>query len=122
MHCVPPLHVVAIPHTFVKKLEDVDVVQNNTAEFECVVRPPWAPIRWFYEGEEVQESRRFHILEGDDGARYLDIEHALRSDMGTVSAKLKDDECEAQLNVAGNEVLRQRKRRSGRRRRRNGEG
>ena len=53
----------------------------------------------------MEETRRFHILEDDEGGRYLEIEHALRSDMGTVTCKTEDDETEGQLNVAGNDWL-----------------
>jgi hypothetical protein len=94
--------VTAIPHTFTKRLHDLDVTQNHTATYWAIVRPPWAAVRWFKDGDEVHETRRFHILEDDEGGRYLEIEHALRSDMGTVTCRSKDDETEAQLNVAGN--------------------
>ena len=94
----------AIPHTFTKRLHDIDVVQNHTATYWAIVKPMWAQVKWYKDGEEVQETRRFHILEDDEGGRYLEIEHALRSDMGTITCKSKDDETEAQLNVAGNDV------------------
>ena len=91
----------AIPHEFTKRLHDLDVVQNRTATYWAIVKPLYAPVTWYKDGEEVEENRRFHILEDDEGGRYLEIEHALRSDMGTIMVKSRDDECEAQLNVAG---------------------
>ena len=83
--------------------EDVEIRENQPAEFVCHVWPHDSKVRWFVEDDEVSETsgERFQLLEDDD-KRTLTIRPAKKCDEGVVKVVVGDDEeAVANLTVEG---------------------
>nr|XP_006823021.1 PREDICTED: titin-like [Saccoglossus kowalevskii] len=78
----------AVPPRFYRKITNCDVVEGNTARFDCKVlgRPP-PEITWYREGHEIRSSPDFRVIHGARGMCSLLIQEAFPEDAGKFTVK-----------------------------------
>ena len=86
---------------FTRFLEDVTVLEHETANFACRVSHEDAIVSWFVKGREVKKSDKKYIKEANGLERNLLINDAVKGDIGSVTATVRDEETAAKLHVIG---------------------
>ncbi|XP_047491377.1 twitchin-like isoform X5 [Penaeus chinensis] len=94
--------IVQYENKFKKKLQDVTSFERQPANFECELVDPNAPIQWFVNGKEVENSDIFEIKK-DRGIHRLIIKECAGEHEGEVKVVCGSLECSCQLSVGEGE-------------------
>lgn len=78
-----PVEEIGEAPSFVKNLEDIEVSEGSPVRLECcVVGRPRPTVNWLYDGEPIDETSEFDILNMDDGTCILVIRETFPEDEG----------------------------------------
>lgn len=85
---------------FVRGLEDVRVIENENATFECEANKPDFKVSWSTKGKQISPSNKYKISQV--GKQHtLNIEKVQLDEAGHVSAAIDDVNTRARLIVEG---------------------
>jgi hypothetical protein len=89
------------PAALIHPLEDQEVVEKQTATFECTLNKPRLKVTWFKNNQKLSENDRIQFIQ--DGKVYkLVIDNAKLEDAAIYKIKFSDEgESKAQLYVKG---------------------
>ena len=86
---------------FTKPLEDITVIEHENAQFECHVSHEDSLVTWFIKGREVRKLDRKYTVRDSGFVRTLSVNDAVKADIGSVTATLREEETAAKLDVIG---------------------
>uniref|UniRef100_S4RQV5 Ig-like domain-containing protein n=1 Tax=Petromyzon marinus TaxID=7757 RepID=S4RQV5_PETMA len=98
------LNVTAVPVKFVKRLEDVDCVEDGEAEFVCEVSQPSAPVTWHRGDKQLSPSQKY-VMHRDGAVASLVVTKLQPEDAGAYTCDAGDDATSAKLRVQEAPVL-----------------
>jgi hypothetical protein len=97
--CCVLLHV-ALPRKFTKLLDDVSVKEHEQSEFDCEVFPEDAEVAWYLNDIEIEDGDMYRLIV-DGAVRKFVIHDTLKLEEGSVTVKVGEEECNANLTVEG---------------------
>ncbi|CAH1802743.1 unnamed protein product, partial [Owenia fusiformis] len=86
------------PTEFLKPLEDVSIMEGETAIFECEVSKPRLNAKWFKDGKEIKSTKRIKTTM-EATKHFLTIKDCVLDDEAKYSVKLLEATSEATLLV-----------------------
>ena len=89
---------------FTKPLENQTVKELGTAEFSCELNKEGATVKWFLDGREIYEDKRYQIM-SDGRTHRLIIKDAILPDGGEITARVEDKKTSAVLTVEGRYII-----------------
>lgn len=89
---------------FIRGLDDVRVVENENASFECEVNKPHFKVSWFTKGKRILPSNKYKIIHVDSKHK-LGIDKVQLDEEGQVTAVVDDVKTTANLQVEGNNYV-----------------
>ncbi|XP_046554801.1 titin-like [Haliotis rubra] len=92
------LFVIELSPDFLTPLKDLTIDELQTAEFMCEVNKDGATPKWFLDGQEINEDKRYQII-SDGRTHKLIIKEATLPDSGEITAKVEDKKTSANLTV-----------------------
>ncbi|CAM9413108.1 unnamed protein product [Lampetra planeri] len=92
------LKITAVPVKFVKRLEDVDCVEDGEAEFVCEVSQPSAPVTWHRGDKQLSPSQKY-VMHRDGAVASLVVTKLQREDAGAYTCDAGDEATSANLCV-----------------------
>ena len=94
------LHAVPLDEYITKHIYDQTVKEDTVAQFQCEVSDEDASVKWFVDGIEVFESKKY-VFETQGRKRRLLIYDVSKQDEGSVAVTVGSDESVANLYVKG---------------------
>lgn len=83
---------------FMRVLRSMRVNEGETITLECEVDDYEAPVKWYFQGQEIKKDKRYDI-QADGRKRRLIVKKCKLSDEGKYLAKTKGDETESEVLV-----------------------
>uniref|UniRef100_A0A4X2L8J4 Obscurin-like protein 1 n=1 Tax=Vombatus ursinus TaxID=29139 RepID=A0A4X2L8J4_VOMUR len=104
LRCAARLEVTEIPLAIVKGLQDLEVMEGDSATFECELSRSQADLTWDKDGQELSPSPRLRI-QALGSRRLLQLRHCISADAGTYSCSVGNAQATtAHLTVRKREV------------------
>ena len=94
------MYITEEPISFIKELEDVVVMEKDTALFHCTTSKEGIPVKWCFENMEISETEKFKI-EIDGKLHRLNIRNCKFDDEGRYKAMLGTKQTSGSLTVKG---------------------
>ena len=99
-----PLHSsTELPPEFTRPLQNQEINEGEAAIFECELNIDNTTAKWFHEGREISDNRRYNIVREGTVHRLI-ITDAIVPDAGDITAKVEDKSTTATLTVHGEAV------------------
>ena len=92
------------PARILTPLENVTVLENDEAVFECTISPPTASIQWAIDDQPIKPNEKYTVESTPSGTQRLRIKGCLKPDEGSYQCKINDRKTSAQLFVKGNNL------------------
>lgn len=93
-----PLSLPGIKHDFVRKLEDTEVTEQETAVLEVEISSETADVKWTKDGKVIKPSKKY-TTEQQGTIRKLLIRSTSVHDEGEYTCSVDDHECSAEVTV-----------------------
>ncbi|XP_072474002.1 obscurin-like protein 1 isoform X2 [Notamacropus eugenii] len=104
LRCAARLEVKEIPLAIVKGLQDLEVMEGDSATFECELSRTQADLTWDKDGQELSPSPRLRI-QALGARRLLQLRHCISADTGTYRCTVGNAQAtSARLTVRKREV------------------
>lgn len=91
---------IELPPEFIRPLQNQEIDEGETATFECELNIDNTTAKWFHEGREISDNRRYNIVREGTVHRLI-ITDAILPDAGDITAKVEDKSTTATLTVHG---------------------
>ena len=98
--CTAELDVQELPVDFAVPLNDVSVMESETAEFVCELTKDVEKVRWFLDEVELKESERVQFVKEDRKHKLL-IRDCSIDDEGLITVQVEDKKTSASLFIRG---------------------
>lgn len=89
-----------MPPEFIKPLENQEVKEGETVIFTCELNIDNTTSKWFHEGREISDNKRYSIV-SEGTIHRLIITDAILPDAGDITVKVEDKSSTAVLTVHG---------------------
>lgn len=89
-----------VPPKFLTGIQDISVIEHDSATFRCQTNLVDLPLKWYLNGRSLTPSQRFQIEEKGTSHKLV-ITDALETDAGTVEVRVENVKTTANLNVKG---------------------
>ena len=89
-----------LPPEFIRPLQNQEVDEGEAAIFECELNIDNTTAKWFHEGREISDNRRYNIVREGTVHRLI-ITDTILPDAGDITAKVEDKSTTATLTVHG---------------------